>query len=120
FLDPPWRGCAASCALGFRGSPRSVGTGGRGPPHVVQAGAFSASSRSRPPRSSSPVISDFHGGRPSLLKACPFEPPLGFQARSRASCRLSTLFMNHPPLSPLTQPLVGWYPRLLECSQSMP
>src|SRR5262245_20353179 len=45
-------------------------------------------------------MSEFHSGRLGLLKACPFEPPLACQARSRASCRLSTLLMSHPPPSP--------------------
>src|SRR5262249_44045355 len=66
--------------------------------------AFSASSCSRNLRSSSPVISEFRGGRPSLLKACPFERPLACQARSRASCRLSTLFINHPLTPPPPPP----------------
>jgi hypothetical protein len=65
--------------------------------------------------SSGPVVSEFPRGRPRLL-------PLDCQTRSRASCRLSTLVMNHPHPHSLSipQPLVGWHPCLPECSQRSP
>jgi hypothetical protein len=50
--------------------------------------------------SSGPLVSEFHIARPRLL-------PLDCQARSRASCRLSTLFMNHPH-SLSIPPTIGW------------
>src|SRR5262249_44350081 len=72
--------------------------------------AFSASSRrSRNLRSSSPVISEFHSGGAGPLKACPFDPPLSRQARSRASAEPSTLLMNHPPPSPSHPSPKQWF-----------